>query len=249
MSPDLERLVRLQQLDTTLEEARRRVAAHPQRLAEADARLSEARERVESARQRLKECIDARRALEKDAAVFQARVTKFKDQLVDVKTNREYQALQHEIATAQSELGAVEEKELERMLEADQIGVDIKQGEAALASEQKQVDAEKTALARELTDTERALDAATAARAGLLAQLETRLIALYDQVAKARKGIAICAATTDGLCSVCHVRLRPHVFQQIRQNDAIIQCESCQRILYYAPPPPAAASTAATPAP
>jgi predicted nucleic acid-binding Zn-ribbon protein len=36
------------------------------------------------------------------------------------------------------------------------------------------------------------------------------------------------------------VRLRPHVFQQIRQNDTIIQCESCQRILYYVPPPAAA---------
>jgi hypothetical protein len=248
MFPDLDRLVRLQQLDTTIEEGRRRIAAHPQRLAEADARLSEANERVDTARQRLKESHEARRALEKEAAVFQARVTRFKDQLFDVKTNREYQALQHEIATAQAELGAVEEKELERMLEADQIAIEVKQGEAALAAQRKQVDAEKTALARELTDTQGALEAATHARAELLAQLEPRLVALYDQVAKARKGIAICSATRDGLCSVCHVRLRPHVFQQVRQNDAIIQCESCQRILYYAPPPPAAASTAATPA-
>ena len=55
-------------------------------------------------------------------------------------------------------------------------------------------------------------------------------------------------ATRDGLCSVCHVRLRPYVFQQVRQNDAIIQCESCRRILYYAPPPSATANAAATPA-
>ncbi|MBM4113682.1 MAG: hypothetical protein FJ253_10010 [Phycisphaerae bacterium] len=248
MSPDLDRLVRLQHLDTTIEEARRAIAAHPPRLAEADARLSEARERVETVRLRLKECHDARRALEKEAAVFQARVTKFKDQLLDVKTNREYQALQHEIATAQTELGAVEEKELERMLEADQLALDLKQAEAALAAQQKQVDAEKAALAREQTETARALEGATAGRAELLAQLEPRLVALYDQVAKARKGIAICVATRDGLCSVCHVRLRPHVFQQVRQNDTIIQCESCHRILYYAPPPLATAGAAATPA-
>jgi predicted nucleic acid-binding Zn-ribbon protein len=53
-----------------------------------------------------------------------------------------------------------------------------------------------------------------------------------------RKGIAVTMATRDGLCSVCHVRLRPPVFQQVRANDAIIQCDSCQRILYYVPPPP-----------
>ena len=108
MSPELERLIKLQQLNSTIDEARRRVAAHPQRLAGADARLSEAHQRVESARQRLKDINEARRALEKDAAVFQGRVTKFKDQLLEVKTNKEYQALQHEISTAQSDLGAVE---------------------------------------------------------------------------------------------------------------------------------------------
>ena len=247
MSPDLARLVRLQRLDTTIEEARRAIAAHPQRLAEADARLSEANERVESARQRLKDNQDARRALEKEAAVFQARATKFKDQLLDVKTNREYQALQHEITTAQSDLGAVEEKILERMLEADQVAAEIKHAEAALAAQQKAIDREKAALAQELAATEAALAEASAQRTALLAETEPRLVALYDQVAKARKGIALSLATRDGSCSVCHVRLRPVVFQQVRQNDSIIQCEYCQRILYYEPPS-APVNAAATPA-
>src|SRR5688500_20317900 len=96
MSPDLDRLIGLQQLDSTIDDARRRIAAHPERLAEADRRLSEARERVELAKGRLKENHEARRALEQDQAVFLARVTKFKDQLSAVKTNREYQAIEHE---------------------------------------------------------------------------------------------------------------------------------------------------------
>src|SRR6202008_2927369 len=127
MSPDLDRLVKLQQLDSTIEDARRRIAAHPDRLADADARLNEARQRVEAARQRLKDNQEARRALEKDAAVFQGRVGKFKDQLDAVKTNREYQAIQHEIETAQKDLGGVEEKVLEQMLDADVIAGDLKQ--------------------------------------------------------------------------------------------------------------------------
>jgi predicted nucleic acid-binding Zn-ribbon protein len=63
-------------------------------------------------------------------------------------------------------------------------------------------------------------------------------MALFEQVARARKGVAISTATRDGLCSLCHVRLRPSVFQQVRHNDSIIQCESCQRVLYWIPPPP-----------
>ena len=237
MSPDLDRLIRLQQLDSTIEDARRRAAAHPQRLADADARLADARQRVDAAKERLKDNLEARRGLERDAAVFQGRVSKFKDQLSEVKTNREYQAIQHEIETAQRELGAVEEKVLEQMMEADVIGADIKSAETALATHQKDVHAEKTTLGKELTAMEATLAEASTARASLLAEIEPRLIALFGQVARARKGVAICSATRDGLCSVCHVRLRPQVFQLVRQNDSIIQCDTCQRILYYIPPP------------
>jgi len=65
-------------------------------------------------------------------------------------------------------------------------------------------------------------------------------LALFEQVSRARKGVAICQATRDGLCSQCQVRLRPMVFQQVRANDTIVQCDSCRRILYYIPPPPLA---------
>jgi uncharacterized protein len=240
MSPDLERLIRLQQLDTAIDDARRRIESHPQRLADADARLDDARRALEGGRQRLRESQEARRALEKDAAVFQGRLGKFKDQLSAVKTNREYQAIQIEIDTAQRELGAAEERVLERMMEGDAFAAEISRLEADMAAQQKEVDTEKRALAAELSAVEASLAQASQARTALLAQMEPRLIALFEQVARFRKGVALSLATRDGLCSVCHVRLRPQVFQRVRQNDEIVQCDSCQRILYYIPPPPAA---------
>jgi hypothetical protein len=238
MSPDLQRLIRLQQLESTIADARATIASHPQRLADADARLTESKQAVEAAKGRLKENHEARRNLEKDVAVYQGRLTKFKDQLSLVKTNKEYQAMQHEIATAQSDLGAVEEKMLERMLDADTITADVKRAETALAARHKEIDTKKKDLAQELISVEASLTQATKERAELVKDLEPRLMALFEQVARARKGVAICGATRDGLCSLCHVRLRPPVFQQVRHNDSIIQCESCQRVLYWVPPPP-----------
>ena len=238
MSPDLQRLIKLQQLESTLADARATIAAHPQRLADADARLNESKQAVETAKGRLKENQEARRNLEKDVAVYQGRLTKFKDQLSLVKTNKEYQAMQHEIATAQSDLGGVEEKVLELMLEADTIAADVKRTEAALTIRQKEIDKEKKELTEELASVETSLKEASEARAELVKDLDARLLAIFAQVARVRKGVAISTATRDGLCAACHVRLRPFVFQQIRQNDAIIQCESCHRILYWIPPPP-----------
>ena len=238
MFPDLDRLIKLQRVDTTIDDARRKIAAHPVRLAEADARLEEATTRVDAAKERLKDNQDARRALEKDAAVFQGRVTKFKEQLMAVKTNREYTAMQHEIETAQKDLGGVEEKVLELMMDADVIAADVKQAETVLAARRKEIEAEKKELAQELTAVEASLARATDTRGSLVAEIEPQLLDLFEQLSKGRKGIAICSATRDGLCSVCHVRLRPQVFQLVRQNDSIIQCDICNRILYYVPPPP-----------
>lgn len=238
MSPDLQRLIDLQRLETAIADARARIAAHPQRLADADAELAAASQVLESAKNRLKDNQDARRALEKDVALYQGRLAKFRDQQSAVKTNREYQALGHEIETAQQDLGGVEEKVLERMVEADTIDLDVKQAEAAFAARRTAIEAQKKQLADELAAVESTLQSATAARAALLTEIDPRLVATFEQVARVRKGIAVTTATRDGLCSVCHVRLRPPVFQQIRHNDSIVQCDSCQRILYYVPPPP-----------
>jgi hypothetical protein len=238
MSPDLQRLIELQRLESTIADARTVIAQHPLRLAALDARLDEARQALDGAKQRLKANHDARRELDKDVALYQGRLTKFKDQLSAVKTNREYQAMQHEIATAQDDLGRVEEKVLERMLEADELTAAVKTAESTFATQSKAIEAEKAAANRELTAVEASLQQASEARAILIREIDPRLVGLFDQVAKARKGVALCTATREGLCSLCHVRLRPHVFQQVRHNDSIIQCESCHRVLYWVPPPP-----------
>ena len=238
MSPDLERLIELQHAESAIADARTRIAAHPHRLAEADTKLNDAKNGVDAVKQRQKESQEARREVEKNAAVYQGRLTKFKDQLSAVKTNREYQAMQHEIAAAQTELGAAEEKVIERMVEADGLAVELKDAEARLGRAQKDVEADKCALASELSAAEADLTRATSRRDEIVRSTPAALIALFHQVARARKGVALGTATREGLCSVCHVRLRPPVFQKIRQNDSIVQCETCQRILYYVPPPP-----------
>ena len=238
MLPDLERLIKLQHVESTIAEAKAQIATHPQRVAEADARLHEAQQAVDTARQQLKENQEARRAAERDVALYQGRLGKFKDQQAAVKTNREYQALGHEIEQAQHDLANVEEKVIERMVEADAIEAAVKSAESALAARKKEVEVAKKELAAELIHLETSLAQAAGSRATLIADMDPRVRALFEQVAKIRKGVAVAQATRDGLCTACHVRLRPMVFQQVRANDHIHQCDSCQRILYYVPPPP-----------
>ena len=125
MLPDLERLIRLQQLETAVGEARQAIEAFPAQREELAARLAGHTSRLEAAERRLAEHRQARRVLEKDVAAVQGRLTRFKEQLMAVKTNKEYHAVQSEIAGADAEVRRLEDLILEGMLEADELSADI----------------------------------------------------------------------------------------------------------------------------
>src|SRR5437868_1561283 len=128
MNADLERLIALQRLDSTAHDAQRRLAEEPERQKALDARLAAAKDRVAVAKERLAENQNARRAIEKDVAVHQGRLSKFREQAMAVKTNQEYHAVQHEIAYAQTEIKTREDQILELMVAADELGADVKRG-------------------------------------------------------------------------------------------------------------------------
>lgn len=240
MSPDIERVIALQRLDSAVLDAERRLADEPEREKGYEARLESARERLASARQRLTENQNARREIEKEVAVQQARLSKFRDQLMDVKTNREYQAIQHEIEIAQNEVRTREEKILERMIEADDLNATHKRAEGELAAEQKAVEADRRTMQEDNAELKASLERISGERLALVAAIDKKVLAIFELVARKRNGVAV-AEARDGICTICHVRLRPQVFNTVLRNEQIIQCDTCNRILYSTPKPAAAA--------
>ena len=232
MNADLDRLIRLQRLETTADDARRRIADHPARAQELDERLQSARDRLAAAKGRLGESQEKRRADEKEVATIQTRLAKYKDQLLEVKTNREYQAMLHEIEAAQNEIRTREDRILEIMMESDELNAAIKKNEAELKSAEKDVAAARAVLDAELAELQREIEKTGAERKTLVAQIDRRVLSIFETTAKGRKGVAV-AEARNGLCTICHVRLRPQVFNEVRKNESIIQCDSCRRILYF----------------
>ena len=236
MHADLERVIALQQLDSKAGAARKRLAEAPDRDKAFDARLDTVKQAIADAKARLAANQEARRAIEKEVAVHQGRLSKYRDQAMAVKTNQEYHAIQHEMAHAQGEIKKYEDQVLERMVEADELTAALKAAEQQLAAEQKAIDGERKKAQTEDAETQQSLDALSAERAAIAGGLDKRVLAIYDTAFARRQGIAV-AEAKDGICTICHVRLRPQVFNEVRRNDGIVQCDSCQRILYFLPTP------------
>jgi predicted nucleic acid-binding Zn-ribbon protein len=247
MLPDLERLIALQRLDSTAHDAERRLADEPERQRGFDARLESLRLKLAAAKEQAADNQSARRVIEKDVAVHQGRLSKFREQLMSVKTNVEYQAMQKEIEFAQKEVKVLEDRILERMLEADDLMAAAKRAELELASEQQAVAAERHALSAEHGELKQSLERVARERAELVKALDPKILVLFDLVSRRRNGVAV-AEARDGICTICHVRLRPQVFNTVRRNEEIVQCDSCNRILYFNPAAPASTEAAVQPA-
>ena len=233
MNADLTRLIRLQHLESAADDARRRIADHPARTQALDTRLQAMRDVVGGVKARLTAAADKRRAEEKEVAAVQARLARYKDQLLEVKTNREYTAMLHEIETAQNDIRTREDRILEVMMESDELNASLKKSEGELKAAEKEVAAERAVLETEMTGLQAEIDRTTSDRQTLVAEIDRQVLLIFETTARGRKGVAV-AEARDGLCTICHVRLRPQVFNEVRKNESIIQCDSCRRILYFA---------------
>jgi uncharacterized protein len=243
VSPALTALTALQALDSAADAARKRIAELPVAEQAISTHLAASKAAGDAVKVRIQQNADARRALEKDIAGVDTRLARFDDHKASVKTNQEYTALLHEISTAKGEKDAIEERLLILMDEADGLARELKASDAAFKEEQTKSQAALAALAEERRGLESDVARLAKERTRAAADVDGRTLALYEQLLKGRRGVAM-ARIEGELCSVCHVRQRPHVLQQVRRNDAIVQCESCQRIMYAAVPVPDASAPA-----
>jgi predicted nucleic acid-binding Zn-ribbon protein len=244
LSPTLASLIALQQLDSAADAARRRLAELPGAAQALDQAIAQATAAVDVEKTALTDNQTTRRALEKDVAGVDTRLARFDEHKAAVKTNHEYTALLHEIATAKTEKDGLEERILVLMEAADGLTQRLKAAEAALQQTKRESDQARANLATERTALDADLTRLTALRTTQVREVEARALATYEQLLKGRRGVAV-AEMRGGHCTACHVRLRPTVEQQVRRNDALVQCDSCQRLLYFVP---VAGSVAAPPA-
>ncbi len=226
----------LQELDSAAEAARRRLAELPDVEREIETTIANAAADVEAAKNRLTDNQQARRELEKQVAAVDARLSRFSEHKAAVKTNQEYTALLHEIATAKAEKDGLEEQLLVLMEAADQIAADVTSAEAAVAQARRQGDRTRAALGREQQALEADLERLAHDKSREAEGVDPSALAKYDQLLRQRKMVAV-AAMDGETCTACHVRLRPAITQLVRRGVDLIQCDSCQRILYLRPAP------------
>jgi predicted nucleic acid-binding Zn-ribbon protein len=237
MNPDLERLIRLQRAESDLRRGEAELAEIPRHRAELESALAAEKARLDTGRQELAGGQKARRQHEADLQDLEAKRSRLKGQLMEVKTNKEYTAMLHEIEAVERDIRAREDLILGEMERGEGLAVEIKREEESFKQAEERHRAESRALDERTRRLEEEVRRLTAERDTIASTVAPALLDLFHRVARSRAGIAV-AQVQDAMCQVCHVKLRLQLYADLKRNEEIVQCPACNRILYYEAPPP-----------
>jgi uncharacterized protein len=236
MHPDLEKLIVLQRQDLEAKRLREALAALPKRLAELTAKF----EAVKGQRAAVMGLIQKeellRRGQESEVRDKQAKIAKVRKQLDAATSAVQVTAFEHEIGFAQAEIGRLEDAELESMERSEGLDAQKRLADEAVASAEVTLAREQERGVETTAADRAALAAVEAERTAVRATVGEDALATYDRIAKG-KGTAVSEAVNQK-CSVCQMMVRPQRWNDLRdrsQNETMMSCESCGRLLYYDP--------------
>ena len=233
MLPDIDKLLELQIADKEIRRLRDEVAALPKRVAVIEQKLAGTKAHLEKARTAAKGDEADRKKFEANIKDLQGKISKYRDQSLDVKTNEQYKAILSEIQFAEQEIRLNEDRILEVMVNVETREKDVKAAEAELKAETAEIEKEKEEARKVTAEDQKKLAEWNAKRDGLRHGISEDILRHYERVAKFR-GTGL-AEARDHKCMGCQVMLRPQTYNEVRNGEKVMVCESCQRIYYYDP--------------
>lgn len=232
MEESLELLLKLQEIDVEIYEIKGRRAAIPARIEAVERGIEQARGELTDRESQLKNARLAIRETESRVAQLDEGSNRYKQQLLNVKTNREYSALLTEIEAIKREKAELEEKIIARMEQIEQAGQGLEQARSALAGEETGRREEHERLSAEVREMDEQIAIRLQKRQAIAVRVKPRVLGLYERIMSSRINHAV-VALRNGSCGGCHAVIPLQQVADIRKCKEIHTCENCGRIMYY----------------
>lgn len=232
MDIDFDNLIKLQNLDEEIRKTSLILEKIPAQLKDIDRSIDTQFQIVDKTKEKLAQNQKKRRTLEAEVQDIKVLIGKFKHQQSGVKTNKEYSALIKEIDEAQKRIDDKEEEIISEMLLADEIGEEIQAATAKANKAKEKLTQDKVALNAKNQSLVEEKKRLMKERDDIIPQIPKDQFILYENIFTKMDGIVL-SPVTDDFCSMCQIRIRPQVLNELIAASKIILCENCGRILYW----------------
>ncbi|MBS3740946.1 MAG: hypothetical protein KGY75_03040 [Candidatus Cloacimonetes bacterium] len=229
MKKSLEVLTELQKLDTKIIKLQKEAERLPKALNKLQKQCDSQNESIEELSQKLEDNYKNQKNLELDMAENNNEINKYENQLLSVKTNKEYKALNSEISYRKEQNAEIEEKLIELMEDESNLKEEKKKLEDLYEKDKQKLEDQKKKIEKDIDEIEKKIKDLKQKKDKLAKDIPLQLYRRYNRLIKHKNGRAL-ATIEDGVCSGCHFKIRPQIILEVTKGDSIITCENCSRI-------------------
>ncbi len=232
MKEELSQLIALQETDLEIRRLQEEIAALPLRQQELKAQFAEANQEFLALQANHDVALAQRRGLEDDLVEEQQKHEKFKADLMKATNEREYTTAIREIDATKKTISTYETEILKLMEKLEQLEAQVNERAPQIEASRAELAQQVAVLQAAVVADETKLGATQTERLQHFEALGAGVRATYNRLSRSRNGVVIAEARNYS-CTSCRVTIRPQVFNDIRRAETIIECENCERILYY----------------
>jgi uncharacterized protein len=230
---ELQKLIALQNLDTSIRKLEKELEAIPRRRAEIEGEFDRRAFEIRALESRRDEAKHARTRLENEAAEQKIRAERAERNLMSSKKQDEYTAAIREADAARKQISALETQILEQMETLEQAEAALKERADEIATLNSDREARLKLFDEETRAQSELLAAQHVEREQVFANLPGSMSGMYSRIrARIRDGVAVAEARNRS-CTACFMSLRPQVMAEIRRGEEVITCDNCGRILFF----------------
>lgn len=224
-------LVELQRLDSQIIKIDEELNRIPERVAKIEDDFNLKSANLKKHEDNTKALQLKRKEKEGELQVKEEAVKKYTSQMHQVKTNKEYSALQDEIGKVKADSSVIEDVILKIFDQVDAENKEIAAEKEFLKKEEAAMNEEKKILSAEAVKIKDEVDKLKAQRSELAAKVDQKILAKYDRILANKEGLAVVPIVGDS-CQGCFARMPAQVINEVKMKNAIVCCEGCTRMLY-----------------
>ena len=232
MRESLDRLIELQEVDLKLSEIEELRGNLPQEVESLKQDLEETKQTLKESDKRIKEINSSIRDIEANITQADTKLKKYKEQLYAVTTNKEYDALTHEIETLQNAINESENQTLDLMTERETGEEESKNSHALSKEIEQDLKSRTKELNKRINETKSDETEYLKKRDKITPKIAQSIISKYERIREARNGRAVVPIVRSS-CGGCFHRLPPQLIVEVKKMEKIINCESCGRVLVH----------------
>jgi len=234
MNQELELLIKMQKCDDIIGAKEKLKKELPAELNSLKENLKNAVRQMEETKSLLDENLKNQKLKDIDIKENKDKIGKYKNQLLDIKTNKEYKALNSEVSHLETENSKIDDELLELMEAETQLRERLKENEKKKKEAEANLKANEDRLNKKIESVAVDIEQVREERNSFGKQLSRTTLKRYGNLIKHKNRKAV-VFNDNGACSGCGFRIRPQLVIEINEGKKIISCENCGRILVARP--------------